>query len=241
MEPDVVLTADPLTTSVVHAPNGLRLLDQTADSSDVMPGHADVTTVPSGNNRDVTSTASTSGPRLGLLGEHDFRQLFIADSGSQLGTQIGMLALPLVAALTLHASAFEMGVVSAADTLPFLLASLPAGALVDRVRHRPVMIICDLARAATLISIPLAWWLGVLAIWQVVVVAFVLGTFSALFDVAYQSVLPHLVAPEKLVEGNSKLQAVAAVSQIGGPAAAGLVIRALTAPVAGGVNAISNQ
>ena len=150
-----------------------------------------------------------------------------------------MLALPLVAAVTLHATAFEMGVVSAADTLPFLLASLPAGALVDRVRRRPVMIVCDLARAATLISIPVAWWLGVLAIWQVVVVAFVLGTFSALFDVAYQSVLPHLVAPDKLVEGNAKLQAVAAVSQIGGPAAAGFVIRALTAPVAVGVNAIT--
>jgi len=70
-------------------------------------------------------------------------------------------------------------VVSAADTLPFLLASLPAGALVDRVRRRPVMIVCDLARAATLISIPVTWWLGALAIWQVVVVAFILGTFSA--------------------------------------------------------------
>jgi MFS family permease len=249
MANDVGLTAESDAAWVVPASSVPDPSLKTVDRHDIANGLPDVTMMPPGSNDDVTIMSPASGvdvtpavsaarPR-GLLGEHDFRQLFIADSGSQLGTQIGMLALPLVAAVTLHATAFEMGVVSAADTLPFLLASLPAGALVDRVRRRPVMIACDLARAATLISIPVAWWLGVLAIWQVVAVAFVLGTFSALFDVAYQSVLPQLVAPDKLVEGNSKLQAVAAVSQIGGPAAAGFVIRALTAPVAVGVNAIT--
>jgi MFS family permease len=239
MTHDVGLTA--ATPAALAAPGEPAQIDApgTIDPDDVTAPDADVTITSISGDRDAIPTRSMTRPRLGLLGEHDFRQLFIADSGSQLGTQIGMLALPLVAAVTLHATAFEMGVVSAADTLPFLLASLPAGALVDRVRRRPVMIACDLARAATLISIPLAWWLGALAIWQVVVVAFVLGTFSAVFDVAYQSVLPHLVAPDQLVEGNSKLQAVAAVSQIGGPAAAGFVIRALTAPVAVGVNAVT--
>jgi MFS family permease len=239
MAHDVDLTAAvPATVVVPGELSQIELLAPT-NPDDVIARDADVTITAYGCQDDVMSPATTMRSRLGLLGEHDFRQLFIADSGSQLGTQIGMLALPLVAALTLHATAFEMGVVSAADTLPFLLASLPAGAFVDRVRRRPVMIACDLARAATLISIPLAWWLGALTIWQVVVVAFVLGTFSAVFDVAYQSVLPHLVAPDQLVEGNSKLQAVAAVSQIGGPAAAGFVIRALTAPVAVGVNALT--
>ena len=236
MANDVDLTAQPVanvrSAASISAP-------EAPDPGDVTKGVADVIFMPSSSDDDIMPVASAARRRLGLLAEHDFRQLFIADSGSQLGTQIGMLALPLVAAVTLHATAFEMGVVSAVDTLPFLLASLPAGALVDRVRRRPVMIVCDLSRAATLISIPVAWWLGVLAIWQVVVVAFVLGTFSALFDVAYQSVLPQLVTPDKLVEGNSKLQAVAAVSQIGGPAVAGFVIRTLTAPVAVGVNAIT--
>ncbi len=239
MTNDVDLTAQMAAVSAMPVSSVMVSAPATTNPGDVTSAIVDVTTTPPARHDDVTPTISPGRRRLGLLGEHDFRQLFIADSGSQLGTQVGMLALPLVAAVTLHATAFEMGVVSAADTLPFLLGSLPAGALVDRVRRRPVMIVCDLARAATLISIPVAWWLGVLAIWQVVVVAFVLGTFSALFDVAYQSVLPHLVTPDKLVEGNAKLQGVAAVSQIGGPAAAGFVIRALTAPVAVGVNAIT--
>ena len=239
MTNDVELTAQAAAMTVIPVPLVAASAPGAIDPGGVTDGLADVTIMPPVSDDDVTREASPGRRRLGLLAEHDFRQLFIADSGSQLGMQVGMLALPLVAAVTLHATAFEMGVVSAADTLPFLLASLPAGALVDRVRRRPVMIVCDLARAATLISIPVAWWLGTLAIWQVVVVAFVLGMFSALFDVAYQSVLPHLVTPDKLVEGNAKLQAVAAVSQIGGPAAAGFVIRALTAPVAVGVNAIT--
>ena len=239
MTNDVALTAQTAGLSVTAVPLAATPATASTESRDVTDLPTDVTITPPISHDDVTRAASPVRRRLGLLGEHDFRQLFIADSGSQLGTQVGMLALPLVAAVTLHATAFEMGVVSAADTLPFLLASLPAGALVDRVRRRPVMIVCDLARAATLISIPVAWWLGTLAIWQVVVVAFVLGMFSALFDVAYQSVLPQLVSPDKLVEGNAKLQSVAAVSQIGGPAAAGFVIRALTAPVAVGVNALT--
>lgn len=209
------------------------------------PRRADVTTPPDDVAAgmqfavDDVVAASPAKSRLGLLRERDFRQLFLADSGSQFGTQIGWLALPLVAAVTLHASAFQMGVITAAEGLPYLLATLPAGAIADRSRRRLVMIVCDLARMLTLVSVPLAWWLGALTIWQIVAVAFGLGLFSAVFDVAYQSFLPCIVSSEKLVEGNSKLQGVGAVSQIGGPAIAGFVIRALTAPVAVGVNAIT--
>jgi MFS family permease len=173
--------------------------------------------------------------RLGLLRHHDFRQLFLADAGSQ----IGMLALPLVAAVTLHASPLQMGLVAAGDTVPFLIAKLPAGALADRMRRRPLMIACDLGRMATLAMIPIAWWFHVLAIWQIILVAFGLGMFTAVFDVAYQSLLPDLVGRDDVVEGNSKLTSLSAVSQIAGPALAGFIIRAVTGPYAIGLNSLT--
>jgi MFS family permease len=187
----------------------------------------------------ATETATARKARWGLLRQHDFRQLFLADAGSQFGVQIGMLALPLVAAVTLHASPFEMGLVAAGDTVPFVIATLPAGVLVDRMRRRPVMIACDLGRMATMAVIPVAWLLGVLAIWQVIVVAFAIGMFSAVFDVAYQSLLPTLVTKDEVVEGNSKLTSLSAVSQIGGPAVAGWIIRAVSAPYAVALNAVT--
>jgi Na+/melibiose symporter-like transporter len=101
------------------------------------------------------------------------------------------------------------------------------------------MIACDLGRVAVMAAVPVAWWFDALRIWHVIAVAFLLGLFSAVFDVAYQSLLPSLVDHDDLVDGNAKLQGVAAVSQIGGPAMAGFVIRALTAPYAVGVNAFT--
>ena len=177
--------------------------------------------------------------RFGLLREHDFRQLFFADTISQLGTQITMLALPLVAILALRAAPLEVGVLAACETVAFLLVGLPAGAWVDRMRRRNVLIVGDLARAALLVSIPLAWWAGLLTMPQLYVVALLVGTFTVFFDVAYQSYLPHLVGREHLVEGNAKLEAVRGVTHIGGPSAAGLLIQALTAPVAILLDAVS--
>ncbi len=207
-------------------------------------GSAGTTAAPATRSRpDETGGAgagtSASRNRWGLLRRHDFRQLFLADAGSQFGFQIGMLAMPLVAAVTLRATPFQMGLVAAGETVPFLIATLPAGALADRMRRRPVMIACDLGRMLCMAVIPLAWLLGVLAIWQVIAVAFAVGTMSAVFDVAYQSLLPTLVTKDQVVEGNSKLTSLGAVSQVGGPAIAGWVIRAITAPYAVGVNALT--
>ena len=86
--------------------------------------------------------------RRGLIRSNpDFRRLWTGDAISQLGTQVSALAVPLVAVVTLHATAFEVGVLAAAQYLPFLVIGLPAGAWVDRARRRPVMIAADLARA----------------------------------------------------------------------------------------------
>jgi MFS family permease len=177
--------------------------------------------------------------RFGLLREHDFRQLFVADTISQVGTQVTAIALPLVAILALDASPFEVGLLVTFETAAFLLVGLPAGAWVDRMRRREVLIAGDVARGVLLGSVPLAWWAGVLTMPQLYLVAVLVGVFTVFFDVAYQSYLPHLVGREHLVEGNAKLEAVRGVTQIGGPTLAGLIIQVLTAPVAIAVDAAS--
>jgi MFS family permease len=177
--------------------------------------------------------------RLGVLADFDFRQLFVADTVSQLGTQVTQLALPLVAVLALHATAFEVGLLAAADTAAFLIVGLPAGAWVDRLRRRNVMITGDLSRAILLGSVPFAWWMGWLSMPQLYIVGLATGLATVFFDVAYQSYLPHLIGRGNLVEGNAKLQGVQSVSQLAGPTAAGFLIQALTAPYAIVVDAVS--
>jgi MFS family permease len=177
--------------------------------------------------------------RFGLLREHDFRQLFIADTISQVGTQVTLLALPLVGILALNASPLQIGVLAACETAAFILVGLPAGAWVDRMRRRNVLIAGDVARAVLLGSVPLAWWADMLTMPQLYVVALLTGVFTVFFDVAYQSYLPHLVGRDNLVEGNAKLEAVRGVSHIGGPTLAGGLIQWLGAPVAMVVDSVS--
>lgn len=175
----------------------------------------------------------------GLWRDHDFMQLWSAQAISQFGTQVSLLAIPLTAALTLDASARQMGVLVAAETAPFLLFGLFAGVIADRVRRRQLLIWTDVGRALLFATIPLAWLLDALTLWQLLVVAFAAGTLTVLFEVAYQSYLPSLVGREHLAEGNSKLVTSGAVAQIGGPGLAGLLIQLATAPVAVLLDALS--
>lgn len=170
--------------------------------------------------------------RLGLLADHDFRGLFISTSATHLGNRIAVIALPLTAILGLSASEFEVGVLTALTTIAFLLVGLPAGAWVDRMRRRLVMITADVARAVVLFTVPLAWWADVLTMWQLYAVALINGIFTVFFDVAYQSYLPHLVGRKNLVEANAKLESVRAIAEVGGPGAGGQLVAWLTAPVA---------
>jgi MFS family permease len=184
------------------------------------------------------STAPAS--RRGGLWHHlDFRRLWIGETVSQFGTMISQLALPLVAILIVHASTFEVGLLTTFETLAFLVVGLPAGAWVDRMRFRAVLITNDVIRAVALGSIPLAQACHVLTIGQLYVVALVIGISTVFFDVAYQSYLPQLVERTAIVEGNAKLQASESVSQIAGPSVGGLLIQALTAPYAVLVDALS--
>ncbi|MFF8838395.1 MFS transporter [Streptomyces sp. NPDC015130] len=189
----------------------------------------------------TTATPNTpdAPPRPRLVRLADFRRLWIGDTVSQAGTAVTVLALPLVAIGPLGASPFEAGLLVMCEYLGFLLLGLPAGAWVDRMRSRRVMIVGDLGRAALLATLPLAAWLDALTLAQLYAVGFGLSVLTAFFDIAYQSHLPRLVDEDRLVEANVALEASRTVTAAGGPGAAGALIAAVTAPVALAVDALS--
>jgi predicted MFS family arabinose efflux permease len=158
---------------------------------------------------------------------------------SELGSQVSLLAIPLVAVSTLHATPFQMGALAAATTVAFLVVGLPAGVWVDRRQRRRVMIVADVGRMLALGSIPVADALGLLHLAQLYIVALVSGVFTVFFDVAYQSYLPSLVGREHLVEGNAKLTGSASAAQIAGPSLAGGLVQAIGGPYAVGLDAVS--
>jgi MFS family permease len=171
-------------------------------------------------------------PSRSLLRHRDFVKLWTAETISVFGTQITLLALPLIAALTLDVTPFEFGLLGAIDFLPFILLSLPAGVWVDRLRRRPILIAGDIVRGVALLSIPIAFALDGLTIWQLYIVGFINGCATVFFDVAYQSYLPSLVEREQIVDGNSKLESTRSAAQIVGPGISGFLIGAIGAPFA---------
>lgn len=176
----------------------------------------------------------------GLLWRHgDFLRLWAAQTISQFGSQVSLIALPLVAIVALKASALEVALLGAVEMLPFLLIALPAGVWVDRLPRRPILVIGDLGRAVALASIPAAWAADTLTIWQLYVVGFVVGVFTVFFDVAYQSYLPSLVERGQLVEGNAKLEVSRSAAQLAGPGAGGVLVGSLGGPYAILVDALS--
>ena len=172
------------------------------------------------------------GVRDSLTFDRDFRRLWVGDAASQLGAMVAQFVLPLLAVQALGATPLQVGLVTAATTLAFLVLGLPAGAWVDRMRRRTVLIVADVARAAVLASLPVAAALGVLTLPQLYVVALGYGALTVFFDVAYQSYLPHLVGRDRLVEGNAKLAATQSVAQMGGPTVGGFLVQIFTAPFA---------
>jgi predicted MFS family arabinose efflux permease len=176
--------------------------------------------------------------RESLFFHRDFRLLWLGDTVSQFGSIVTNTAAPLLAALVLAATPFQMGLLGAADTAAFLLVGLPAGAWVDRMRRRPLMLSADLGRAVLLASIPVAWWFGVLTLTQLILIGLAVGVLTVFFDVAYQSFLPVLVSRDKLMEGNSKLQASQSVAMVSGPAIGGWLTQLAGAANAIGLNAL---
>jgi MFS family permease len=175
----------------------------------------------------------------GLWRHGDFMRLWTAQTISQFGTQVTLLALPIAAIVVVDASAFEVALLAALEWTPWLLFSLPVGAWVDRVRRRPVLVAADFGRALVLVSVPLAYAADVLTIWQLYAVGFATGVLTVFFDVAYQSYLPSLVERSQLQEGNSKLEISRSGAQLAGPGFAGVLVDLVTAPVAVLADAVS--
>lgn len=154
----------------------------------------------------------------------DFRLLLLGQTTSQFGAQLSGVAIPLLAVLVLHASAFQLGLVNAAGTAAFALIGLPAGAWIDRWRRRPVLVSSDIFRAAVLSTVPLAWWLGVLTIWQLITVSALVGVARVFFDVAYQSYIPTAIGTDRVLVGNSLMESIRAFGQVLGPGLGGWLV-----------------
>ncbi|WP_035812440.1 MFS transporter [Jiangella gansuensis] len=171
-----------------------------------------------------------------LLAHRDFRLLLLGQTTSQFGAQVSGVAIPLLAVLTLDASAFEVGLITAASTVAFAVIGLPAGAWLDRLPRRPVLVVSDLARALLLATIPLAAVTGVLTITQLVVVALVSGVCRVFFDVGYQAYVPSVIGRDRVLAGNSAMETMRASGQFVGPGLGGWLVA-----VAGAANVVLVQ
>ncbi len=166
----------------------------------------------------------------------DFRLLLLGRTTSQFGAQVSGVVIPLLAVLVLHASAFQLGVVNAAGTAAFALIGLPAGAWIDRWRRRRVLVSSDTFRAAVLSTVPLAWWLGILTIWQLIMVSALVGVARVFFDVAYQSYIPTAIGTDRVLVGNSLMESIRAFGQVLGPGLSGWLVA-----IAGAANVVLIQ
>jgi len=184
----------------------------------------------------MTAPAET---RPSLNRDPQFLRLWAAETISHFGSSITGIALPFVAIKLLDAGPLEVAILNLADFLPFLLIGLLAGALVDRLPRRAVLIGGDLGRAALILTIPLAYLAGLLTLTQLIVVGFSVGVLTVFFDVAYQAYLPSLIGRKDLVEGNSKLEFSRSAAGLLGPGLGGLLVDVLRAPVAMLVDAAS--
>jgi MFS family permease len=169
----------------------------------------------------------------------DFMKLWAGQTVSQFGSMVTRDALPLIGVLVLRASPWQMGLLSAAGSAPVLFIGLLAGAWVDRLRRRPILIAADLGRAVLVVSIPIAALLGRLTLTHLYVVAALAGVLTVFFDVAYQAFLPTLVLPEQVFEGNSKLGLTGSLAEIVVPGLTGLMVQLISAPLTLLVDAVS--
>lgn len=185
-----------------------------------------------------TAAASESGEPT-IWRNRAFVRLFTAASISYVGSFVTRTALPLAAIYGLHAGALELAAIRSFEFVGWLLVGLVAGAWVDRLRRRPVMIWTDLGRAMILGSIPIAALAGSLTLLHLVVAAFLAACLSVFFDAASGAYLPSIVARGRLVAANSAMSASASVAEFAGFGISGVLVQVLTAPIAIALDAAS--
>jgi predicted MFS family arabinose efflux permease len=163
----------------------------------------------------------------GLLRQRNFRLLWTGETVSGLGNSMAVVGVPLLAVSALHARTFAVAALTAAAYFPWLVIGLPAGAWVDRLPLRRLMITCDLISVLLYASVPIAAWAGVLGVGQLLVVEALAGAAGIFFGAAFQAYLPVLVRKQDLMEGNAKLQGSGSAASISGAALAGLAAEAV--------------
>lgn len=171
--------------------------------------------------------------------QRNFQVLWSAHTVSEFGTQVTFFVIPVLALTTLSASTSQLGLVSAMETLPFLLVGLPAGALLDRWDRRRVMVTADIGRAAALVLLPVGHLAGVLSVPLLCAVGFAIGLCTVFFDIANQAFLPSVVAREQTPDGNSRLEFARSTAELAGPSLGGLLLQAVAAPLILVVNSAS--
>ena len=171
-------------------------------------------------------------PANDLLRDATYRRLWLSILISSFGGQITMLALPLTAAVLLHATPSQMGVLTAMELLPFVLLSLPSGVWLDRVRKLPVYVVGEALIAVVLASVPLAWYFDLLTMHYMYAVAFCIGCVFVTAGTAAQIVLTQVVPRERLVEAHAKNALASSGAEVAGPGAAGALIKVAGAPFA---------
>jgi MFS family permease len=167
-----------------------------------------------------------------LWRNRDFMILWAGESASMIGSSVTYVAFPLVAALYLHASAWQMGLIATAGGLPSLVFGLFVGALVDRLPQRALMLCADLGRMLLTASIPAAALLHQLSVWQLVVCSFLSGALTLTFTTSYQAFFPEVVSLDKVTDGNGKLAASQSFAEVVGPGIAGVLMSAVGVPAA---------
>lgn len=186
------------------------------------------------------TTASAPVPEAPPLRQNrDFNLLWLGEGVSLLGSATTTVLLPLLAVVGFDAGPGWMGVLTAAAWLPWLVIGLPAGAWIDRLQPRRVMITSDLAAAAALASVPIAWWLDVLTLPQLSAVALANGTSAVFFRTAYGKLIPDIVEPHDLEQANGRMFGTEAAMQVAGPGIGGLMAQFLTAAGGLALDAIS--
>lgn len=170
--------------------------------------------------------------RGGLLRQHNFRLFWTGESISAIGNSVTIVVIPLIAIETLHASTFIVTLLTAMVWLPWVVIGIPAGAWVDRMPPRTVMLVGDAVSVVAYLSVPIAVWCGVLTVGQLIAVTLIAGTASMFLKTAAQVLLPEIVDEADLTEGNAKLMGSNQVALIGGPGLGGLLAQA-AGPVIG--------
>lgn len=172
----------------------------------------------------VNTEADPKPPERSLWRRPDFGKYLVGYTASDFGNQISTVAIPLVAVLTVGANSFEVGLMRSANQVPYLLFVLFFGVAVDRWRRGRMLVFADIGRALALALIPIIYALDQLGVPALVLVAFLVGTCTVLFDVSSQAYLPRLVEHDQLARGNSTMESLRSASLIAGPAAGGVFV-----------------